>query len=242
MKKKVSIVIPAYNEEKSIGQTLDEINNTIKKISNYDFEIIVSNNNSTDKTEVIAKEKGAKVVFQPKQGYGNAYKKGLKEASGDIIITGDADGTYPFFDIPRFLKILEENKADFINTNRFAYPEKESFSKTHIIGNKILTFLNNFFFGTKIKDSQSGMWIFKRDILKDMDFNIMSGGMPFSQEIKIYTIFLKYKFIEVPIIYRKRIGEVKLNTFKDGFDNLKKVFVFKKKLNKKYKKRRTVKK
>jgi len=92
--KKVSIVMPAYNEELSIRKTIKEIKQSIKNIKKYKFEIVVSNNNSTDKTEEIAKKEGARVVFEKRKGYGHAYKKGLSEVKGDIIITSDADSTY----------------------------------------------------------------------------------------------------------------------------------------------------
>ncbi len=229
-KQKLSVVLPAYNEEKAIGATLDMINATLKKIKGYDSEVVVCNNNSTDRTAEIAKAKGARVVFEPKKGYGNAYKKGLKSATGNIIITGDADTTYPFDYIPELIRIMEKSGADFINTNRFARPDKKAFSFTHKLGNKMLTFANNLVFGTKIRDSQSGMWVFKRAFLDKVDFGIMSSGMPFSQEIKLYAIMLGLKFIEVPISYRARIGEVKLNTIKDGFDNFKEIIIFRKRL------------
>jgi len=231
--KKVSIVIPAYNEEKSIGATLDLINDTIKSIKDYDFEIIVSNNNSTDNTEKIAKEKGAKVIFAAKKGYGNAYKKGLINAKGDIIITGDADATYPFEDIHRFLELLINEDIDFISTNRFAKLEKNSMPLINYIGNIFLTCVCNVIYGYKIKDSQSGMWIMKKEVLKSMNLAIMSGGMPFSQEIKIYAIYNNFKFKEIPITYRKRIGEKKLNPIKDGIANLISLLKFKEKLKKK---------
>ncbi|XRO77709.1 glycosyltransferase family 2 protein [Methanocaldococcus sp. 10A] len=230
--KKVSIVIPAYNEEKAIGKTIDLIKSTIEDIKNYKFEIIVVNNNSTDNTEKIAKEKGAKVIFEGKKGYGNAYKEGLSNAKGDIIITGDADATYPFEDIPRFLKIIENEDVDFINTNRFANLEKNAMPFINYVGNKLLTYMINVLYGVKIKDSQSGMWIFKREVIENMDFDIMSGGMPFSQEIKLYAIYLGYKFKEIPIKYKARIGEKKLDPIKDGWDNFINIIMFKRKLKK----------
>ncbi|ACX72063.1 glycosyl transferase family 2 [Methanocaldococcus vulcanius M7] len=228
--KKVSIVIPAYNEEKAIGKTLELIKNTIEKIKGYDFEIIVVDNNSSDSTGKIAKSLGAKVVFERNKGYGNAYKKGLKEAGGDIIITGDADGTYPFEDIPKFLQIIEKNNVDFINTDRFANLEKNSMPFINYIGNKVLTFLINMIYNVNIKDSQSGMWIFKREVIEKMNFDIMSEGMPFSQEIKLYAIYLGFKFLEIPITYRKRIGKKKLDPVKDGIDNFINLLKFRKKL------------
>ncbi len=233
--KLISIVIPAYNEERAIGKTLKLINNVIEKFTkknkNYSFEVVVVNNNSTDRTGEIAKRHNARVVFERKKGYGNAYKAGLKSAKGDIIITGDADATYPFEDIPRFLSLLKKDNLDFINTNRFAHLEKNSMPFLNNIGNRILTLTLNLLYGYPVKDSQSGMWIFKRKVLNKMNFDIMSKGMPFSQEIKIYALHNKFRFKEIPITYRERIGAKKLNTFKDGWDNLVNLIKFKKKLS-----------
>ncbi|AEK19378.1 glycosyl transferase family protein [Methanococcus maripaludis X1] len=230
MVEKVSIVIPAYNEEIAIGNTLDLINSVIKNIKSYEFEIIVVNNNSKDSTKQVAEKHGALVLDELNLGYGNAYKKGMGFATGDIVITGDADASYPFEDIPRFLKLMAENDFDFINTNRFANLEKNSMPVLNYFGNKLLTLMTNGIYGVNIKDSQSGMWIFKKEILENMDFDIMGGGMPFSQEIKIYSKHNNNKFVEIPIKYRKRLGEKKLNPLKDGYDNFINLLNFKKKL------------
>ena len=139
---------------------------------------------------------------------------------------------YPFEDIPRFLKILDSENVDFINTNRFAKLEKESMPILNHFGNKILTSMLNIIYKMNIKDSQSGMWIFKKKILEKIDFNIMSGGMPFSQELKIYAKYNQNKFIEIPIVYKKRVGEKKLCPLKDGYDNFINLLQFKKKLKK----------
>ncbi len=223
----ISIVIPAYNEEKAIGKTIDEIKKHIKG----DHEIVVVDNNSKDRTGEIAKSKGARVVFQPIPGYGSAYKKGLSEAKGEIIITGDADCTYPFEKINELIDIYKRLKKKyrkvFLNTNRFGDLKKGSMSKLHKLGNFVLTFTTNFLYNMNIKDSQSGMWIFDKEFVKEIDFDKMSNGMPFSQEIKIIAKLNGYKIIEIPITYKQRVGEKKLNSFRDGFNNLFSLFKFK---------------
>jgi len=223
---KVSVVVPAYNEEEAIGKTLEEIHNALKD-TDISYEIIVVDNNSTDRTGEIARSLGAKVVVERKQGYGNAYKCGLKKASGDLISTGDADGTYPFNQIPYFLELIEKENLDFINTNRFGMMKDGSMSSLHKFGNGVLSLCFNILFSNKIRDSQSGMWIFRKEVIDNLNFDIMDGGMPFSQEIKACACCLGFSVKEVPIEYRSRIGEAKLKTFKDGFRNLHKLFVFK---------------
>ena len=226
--KLVSIVIPAYNEELSIAGTIKEIKRTVKNNKSYDFEIVVSNNNSKDRTGEIAKKEGARVVFEKKQGYGHAYKKGLSEAKGDIIITSDADGTYPLCDILRFIKILEEGKYDFVIGNRFAGLEKKSMNIVNRFGNIFLTLMTNLIYGIKIHDSQSGMVAFKKDYLKKIDFDLLSNGMALCQELKLYAICLGMKVKEIPIKYRARIGSSKLSVIGDGFGNFVALWSFKK--------------
>ena len=232
--KLVSIVIPAYNEELSIGKTIREIKETIKKIKDYKFEIVVANNNSKDKTEEIAKKGGARVVFEGKQGYGYAYKKGLSEANGDIIITSDADATYPLYDTPKFIEMLENKDYDFIIGNRFALLNRKSMHFLNYIGNLFLTFTTKIIYGGQIKDSQSGMVAFKRDYLNKINLDILSNGMPLCQELKLYAVCLRLRVKSVPIEYRLRIGNSKLRVIKDGVDNLIGLLNFKKRFKRSF--------
>lgn len=218
-KMKVSVIIPTLNEGESIGHVIDKI----PRIPRYEWEIIVVDGNSQDKTREIAKKKGAKVVIEKRKGYGRAYKTGFSVARGDIIVTIDGDDTYPAEKIAELVDYMVKENLDFISCERFSMMKKGAMSLTHKIGNKILTIATRILFGVKIKDSQSGMWIFRREILKDL--NLTSDGMPFSEEIKIES-WRKFKCREIPIEYRERKGEVKLNTWKDGFKNL--IFLIKK--------------
>lgn len=231
----VSIVIPAYNEEASIGGTIQEINKVTDKLKGCRFEIIVVNNNSADRTGEIAGKEGARVVLEKRQGYGCAYKRGLSEAKGDIIITGDADGTYPFYDIPRFLNIISKDRYDFISTNRFADLEKKSMPFMNYIGNTVLTLFTNIIYGLGIRDSQSGMVIFNRNYLDKVDLNVLSDGMPLCQELKLYAVSLGMRFIEIPIRYRARIGSAKLKPVSDGIRNLVGLIEFKRRMREKVK-------
>jgi glycosyltransferase involved in cell wall biosynthesis len=222
----ITIVVPTLNEEKSIGKVIDEIPKEKLKADGYKTEIIVVDSNSTDKTREVAKNKGVKVVIERRMGYGRAYKTGFKKARGDIIVTADGDFTYPLYVIPKLIKILEEEKLDFISTNRFMNIGKNTMSFFHKIGNIILNKVFRFLFGKGIKDSQSGMWVFKKNILKNL--NLKSDGMAFSEEIKIEVLKRGLKFKEVPIKYRHRIGTKKVKTFEDGLKNF--IYLFVKRL------------
>lgn len=213
--KKLTIVIPALNEEKGIGPVLKEIPvNQLKKLG-YETEIMVIDNGSKDKTRHIARSHGATVIIQPVKGYGNAYKAGFANASGYIIATGDADLTYPFKDLPKFIKKMEKENLDFINTNRLKYVNPKVMTPSHIFGNWLLTTIMKILFRTPFIDSQSGMWIFKRHIWEELQ--VHSSGMAFSQELKIEAHIRGFKCAEIPVLYRARAGDSKLNTLKDGF-------------------------
>ncbi len=206
----ISIVIPALNEAQSIGDVLDEVKRVFP-----DAEIIVVDSDSTDGTPEIAKSKGAKVVNQSLRGYGNAYIKGFKSVSGEVIITLDADGTYPVDDAKKLLQYI--GRYDFVSGDRLTLSTEEAMSLMHRIGNVILSLFTKVLFMVNIKDSQSGMWVFKRDILDQILPE--AGGMEFSEEIKIRAAS-RYCFIEVPINYRRRMGEKKLRPWRDGIRNL----------------------
>lgn len=218
---KVSVIIPTMNEAESIGVVIDQVIDAFSQ-SGYDAEVIVVDTSSTDGTKEIALSKGAMVVDEPRRGYGRAYKTGFQNADGDLIATLDADCTYPAETLPELCAMIGED-LDFITTNRFAHLEDGAMSAKHRFGNWVLTFTMNLLFRTGFKDSQSGMWVFKREVLDSID--LTSDGMPLSEEIKIEA-YQKCQAKEVPIEYRRRVGEVKLSSWTDGRQNL--VFLWKK--------------
>jgi glycosyltransferase involved in cell wall biosynthesis len=219
---RISIVIPALNEEAGIGAVLDQIPVKALNRAGYEVEKVVVDNASTDRTGEIARKHGAKVVYQPKRGYGNAYKAGFENASGDIIITGDADMTYPFDTVPAILDKMQQENLDFVTTNRLIAANKESLKGSHRFGNWLLSMVARVLYGWSFKDSQSGMWIFKREIWQQLD--VRHGGMPFSQEIKIEAFMKGFRCAEAPIEYRKRVGEVKLSVH-DAWRTMKELFL-----------------
>ncbi|MDD3398170.1 MAG: glycosyltransferase family 2 protein [Candidatus Methanomethylophilaceae archaeon] len=212
----LSVVIPTMNEEESIGLVIDELHRVLE-MEGIEFEVLVVDTDSRDRTQEIAISKGALVVPEPRRGYGRAYKTGFQNAQGEYVVTLDADCTYPVESIPALLQTLKEEDLDFITTNRFGELQEGSMSGKHRFGNWLLTFNMNLLFRLKVDDSQSGMWVFRRDCLSHLD--LRSDGMPFSEEIKIEAM-RKLRCREVPIVYRRRVGEVKLSSWKDGRENL----------------------
>ena len=215
---KVSVIIPTMNEEKSVGLVIDEVNKALGAIPH---EVLVVDTDSKDHTREIASGKGAVVIDEPRRGYGRAYKTGFEKAQGEIIATLDADMTYPAEMLPRLVEMLEKDNLDFITTNRFADMQKGAMSAKHRLGNWVLSVTARVLFRVRVRDSQSGMWVFRRSILPDLQLE--SDQMSLSEEIKVEA-FRKKRAAEVPIAYRLRVGDVKLSSWKDGFGNLKYLF------------------
>ena len=221
---KVTVLIPTLNEGESIGETLDQIPRF------EDMEIAIIDGLSKDQTREIAISKGARVIEEKRRGYGRAYKTGFKEARGDIVVTMDGDTTYPAELVTELVELLEAEQLDFLSCDRIKKAEKGAFSSTHALGNWVLKVTMNVLFGMKLNDSQTGMWVFRKEVLRHL--TITSDGMPMSEEIKIEAFRnpnVRAKEISVP--YRVRIGEKALNTWKDGIKNL--IFLFKKRFRSK---------
>jgi glycosyltransferase involved in cell wall biosynthesis len=220
---KITILMPALNEEESIGKTIALIPKDKLRDSGYETEILVVDGGSRDNTVDVAKSLGATVIDSVR-GYGRQYRLGFKIAAGDIIVTADSDCSYPMEEIPTLLNTLKKEDLDFIHTNRFAFMEKKSMMPVNKFGNRVLTLITNFLFHYNLKDSQSGMWVFRKDLLEKI--RLTSNGMSLSQEIKIRA-FRNFKAREVDSTYRKRVGRVKLRIFIDGTGNLVNLFKMK---------------
>ena len=167
---KVSFVIPALNEEGIVGKTIKSIPKKQIQDKGYDVEIIVVNNNSTDNTQKEAEDAGATVYLEMKRGYGNAYKRGFKEATGDIIIMGDADGTYPLEQSQEFIDKIVDEHYDFVIGSRFdGTIEDGAMPALHqYIGNPMLTKMLNILFNCNYSDTHCGMRAFTKDAVNKM--------------------------------------------------------------------------
>jgi len=214
--KRISVVIPCYNEEEGIRTVIEQMPPIVD-------EILVVDNASTDRTAEIARELGARVVFEGRKGYGRAYKTGFEKARGDIIVTMDGDGTYPPSSIELLVTVLLAEKLDFMTARRWRSQSDNSKSPLRLLGNAVLTGATMLLFRKFLVDSQSGMWVFRREILEKMQPE--SDTMALSQEIKILAFTHKgLRCLEMPIYYGERIGDSKLNLWRDGFGNLFQLF------------------
>jgi glycosyltransferase involved in cell wall biosynthesis len=209
---RITVIIPCLNEEQGIEQVL-------RRMPAFVDQVIVVDNNSTDRTADVAESLGAEVIREHVRGYGRAYKRGFAHATGDIIVTLDGDHSYPPDAISYLLEAFRHLEADFLNASRFPVRDRHAMSFKHKAGNLVLSLATSILYLQWVSDSQSGMWVFKRSILPGM--KLESDGMAFSEEIKIEALRNpRIRFVEISIQYSSRLGEIKLNPWRDGFHNL----------------------
>jgi len=209
---RITVIIPCLNEEQGIELVL-------KRMPEFVDEVIVVDNGSTDRTSEVAAGFGAKVIRETVRGYGRSYKAGFAWASGDILVTLDGDHSYPPDAISYLLEAFLHLEVDFLNASRFPVRDSHAMSFKHKMGNLVLSLAMSILYFRWVRDSQSGMWVFRRAILKDM--KLVADGMAFSEEIKIEALkSRRVRFAEISIMYTSRLGEIKLNPWRDGFYNL----------------------
>lgn len=209
---KITVISPCLNEEQGIEQVL-------RSMPEFVDQVIVVDNGSTDRTSEVARGLGAVVIHEDVRGYGRSYKTGFAAATGDLIITLDGDHSYPPDAISYLLEAFLHLDVDFLNASRFPVRDRKAMSFKHKIGNLILSLAMSVLYFRWVRDSQSGMWVFRRSLLEGM--KLTSDGMAFSEEIKIEALKNnRARFAEISIMYTSRMGEIKLNPWRDGFYNL----------------------
>ena len=211
---KIAVLIPAYNEEVTIKKVVEDFRKELP-----DADIYVYNNNSKDKTEELAKEAGAIVVREYKQGKGNVVRSMFRDIEADIYIMVDADDTYPANEVHSLIEEVREGKADMVIGDRLSNGTygKENKRNFHGFGNSLVKNTINIIFKTKLNDIMTGYRVFNRDFVKN--FPVLSKGFEIETEMTFHALDRNYRIVEIPITYRDRPeGSVsKLNTFSDGF-------------------------
>ena len=181
-------------------------------------EVIVADNGSDDTSAELAKRAGALVVHEPRRGYGSAYMAGFAAAAGDYIVMADADLTYDFGDIPRFVAELDRG-ADLVMGDRMKHIQPGAMSWLHrYVGNPILSGLLNLFFRTGVSDAHCGMRAVRREALPRLD--LRTTGMEFASEMVVRAGKARLEITEIPIHYHPREGESKLSSWRDGWRHL----------------------
>ncbi len=212
---KLSIIIPIFNEEKTIKEVLKRVASV--RLPFIEKEVVIVDDASTDGSKLIIQKsgiKGLKIIFHQKNmGKGRAIRTGIKQATGEVIIIQDADLEYNPDDYSKLLRPIIENKAKVVFGSRLMdYPlrfwgKDKTILPYHLIANKFLTFLTNLLYGSHLTDMETGYKLFKSDLLKKI--SITSNRFEFEPEITVKILKLKIPITEIPI-------KVKPRTYQEG--------------------------
>ena len=217
MKSKIAVLIPCYNE----GKTIEKVVKDYKKAL-PEADIYVYDNNSTDDTAKIAENAGAIVKHEYRQGKGNVIRSMFRQIDADCYIMVDGDDTYPAENAREMCNLVLDKKADMVVGDRLSSTYfTENKRPFHNIGNVIVRFLINKLFKNNIKDIMTGYRAFSKEFVKT--YPVLSKGFEIETEMTIHAVDKNFLIKEVPVAYRDRpVGSVsKLNTYRDGFKVLK---------------------
>lgn len=216
----LSVVLPCLNEAETLQGCIADAKKALRKHS-INGEIILADNGSTDDSVKIARKEGIRVVHVPRKGYGSALMGGIEKAKGEYVIMCDADGSYDFSHIPRFLKKLREG-YDLVMGNRFAMGiEAGAMPFSHRIGNPILSGIGRLFFYTPIRDFHCGLRGFSKEAFRHM--KLRTRGMEFASEMIVKASLLNMRITEVPTTLFKdgrTLHSSHLHTWRDGWRHL----------------------
>tara|TARA_B100000963_G_scaffold327311_1_gene314966 strand:+ start:1572 stop:2279 length:708 start_codon:yes stop_codon:yes gene_type:complete len=219
---KIDIIIPVYNEEDTILKILKKIKK-VEENYNYDFNVIVINDGSSDNTHQILSQNpelyNKLINNKINRGKGNAFKLGIKEIKGEIVIMQDADLEYDPNDYPKLIKPFNDFQADVVFGSRFlANDGHRVLYFWHMVANKLITLTSNIFSNLNLTDIETGYKLFKSNILKDIKFTENKFGIEVEITHKIANFMPKLKIFEVGITYQGRTyQEGKKIGLKDAF-------------------------
>jgi len=219
---RVSVVIPCLDEAETIAECVTQAHAALDE-SGMAGEVIVVDNGSSDDSGNLARAAGALVVEEPRRGYGSAYLAGLAVARGDYIVMLDADLTYDFREIPRFVQELE-NGAQLVVGNRMGSIARGAMPFLSRLGNPLLSGFLNVLHRTNIRDAHCGMRALRRDVLPAL--NLRTVGMEFASEMVIRATRERLDVREIPIELHPRVGSSKLSPFRDGWRHLRLILVY----------------
>lgn len=217
---KIAVLIPCYNEEKTIGKVIDDARAALPEAKIY-----VYNNRSTDKTAEIALEKGAILRQEYVQGKGNVVRRMFREIDAECYLLIDGDDTYPLEEAPKMVDLVMNHNADMVVGDRLSSTYfKENKRPFHGFGNSLVRFAINRLFKSKVKDVMTGYRAFSFSFVKT--FPVLSGGFEIETEMTIHALYYRMQIDNLVVAYRDRpAGSVsKLNTFSDGFQVLRTIF------------------
>ncbi len=211
----ICIILPTLNEELTIASVIDEIPRHVLQEEGYRVDIVVVDGRSSDRTRQIAHEKGARVILEPRRGKGRAVRTALKLVKADYIFMLDADYTYPATYICDMLRFLQGGSPVVIGSRLSGRREKGAMRRLNLIGNYLLTLMANILYQTRITDLCTGYWGLRAEVIPNL--HLSSDGFQFEAELFTQLARKGYHIAQLPIYYRRRATESKLNPIKDGF-------------------------
>ena len=217
--KKITLLIPCYNEERSIGKVIDSIPKSKLKSLGYTINVLVIDNNSDDGAAEIAKDKGCRVIFEQIKGKGRAISTGFKHILPEtkIVVMIDGDNSYDSGEIPRLIEPLDSGFCDVIIGSRLEGKlNGKSMSFSHRISNWFFTFIVRQFYWANVTDTCTGYFAWKAEVVKELNGYIKSKGFAIEAEMITKMAKMGYKIYSVPISYDKREGASKLSPIWDG--------------------------
>jgi glycosyltransferase involved in cell wall biosynthesis len=217
--RKVAIIIPCFNEEDGIANVINDFPIDVLDHHGYKVEILVIDNNSTDKTTEIAQSLGATVIHEPMKGKGNAMRTGFKHVNPDTeyVVMLDGDNTYHSSEILRLLEPLDSNFCNVVIGSRLSGRILDgSMKNTNMLGNKIFSWLVRMFYGIYVTDVLTGYFAWTHDALKKLRPHLVSEGFAIEMEMVTKMAHLGLEICSVPISYSSRAGETNLRPVQDG--------------------------
>jgi len=207
---RIAVILPCYNEAAAIGKTVRDFRAALPKAAIYVYD-----NNSKDRTADIAREAGAIVRNEPRQGKGNVMRRMFADIEADIYVLADGDDTYDASQAPMLVDKLLREELDLV-TGRRVHTRADAYRAGHVWGNRMLTGLTAFLFGIELKDMLSGYRVMSRRFVKSFPFT--AGGFAIETELTVHAVRLLMPMAEVDTAYKERpAGSAsKLNTYRDG--------------------------
>lgn len=194
--KEITVAIPCYNEEITIGRVISDFKKELPEA-----KIIVFNNNSSDRTVEIAKQNGAIIIHERKQGKGHVIKKMFQVIDSDILVLVDGDGTYFAEDVHKLINLVINNDADMAVGNRL-HKRKQGISYSHRLANALFLFLLNYFFRSRFKDILSGYRVMKKDFYQGIP--LLGNGFEIETELTLQSLDRNFSIMEAPVRYAER--------------------------------------
>ncbi len=217
--RKIAVLIPCLNEEQTIAKVIQDFRKELPEAAVYVYD-----NNSSDRTALIAGAAGARVVREKRRGKGFVVASMFEKVDADLYVLVDGDDTYPADRVHELLRPIVDERADMVVGNRLEEFGKRSFRPFHVFGNKLVVSLVNLIFKCKLTDVMSGYRAFNSDFVRRVP--IVSRGFEVETEMTLQALHYDFVIAEVPVPYRKRPegSSSKLKTFSDGIKTLLTVF------------------